>query len=141
MFCKCTLSQLQNLHQAITDIMKICLLVTFLKTIISFWNMMTASAPIQATEAMVKYWISNEQMVQPASLWVRSIPMRKNRSMRRIATHNWTWKMLISRFRIVLLEQHKKTVHAYVIRKKCAESKSKPSKRGNKYNNGVAFKL
>jgi hypothetical protein len=57
-----------GIDHAITEIMTMCFLVRCPNTMISFWNMTTASAPIQATEAIVKYWISREQKVQPASL-------------------------------------------------------------------------
>ena len=71
-------------------------------TMISLWNMRTASAPIQATEAMVKYWIRREQAVQPISFSVRSIPTRKESNMKKMAIQSCTWNLLASFLRIFL---------------------------------------
>ena len=54
-------------------------------TMMSFWNMRMASAPIQQTEDMVKYWIVREKKVQAPLFSVRSMPTRKNRSMQKMA--------------------------------------------------------
>ena len=72
------------------------------KTMMSLWNMSTASAPIQATEAMVKYWMSREKKVQPISLSVRLIPTRKERSMQNMEVLSWMWNLLASFFLIFL---------------------------------------
>ena len=59
------------------------------KTMMSFLNMRTASAPIQNTEARVKYWIRTEATVQPMLFSVRSTPMTNTSNMRNIARQSW----------------------------------------------------
>ena len=58
------------------------------KTMISFLNMSTASAPIQNTEARVKYWIRQDMAVQAIVFSVLSTPTRKMNSIPIIAMHN-----------------------------------------------------
>lgn len=71
-------------------------------TMTSLWNMSTASAPIQATEAMVKYWINREKKVQLISFSVRSIPIRKKSSIQNMAIHSCRWNLDASFWRIFL---------------------------------------
>lgn len=67
------------------DMNRRCFAVNFLNGNTSFINMSTASAPIQATEARVKYWIMREKMVQETGCSVRSMPTRKKNSMKKRA--------------------------------------------------------
>ena len=59
------------------------------KTMMSFLNMRTASAPIQKAEARVKYWIRTEATVQPMVLSVRSTPATNTSNIRSIAKQSW----------------------------------------------------
>ena len=72
------------------------------KTMMSFLNMRTASAPIQNTEARVKYWIRTEATVQPMVFSVRSTPTTNTSNMRNIARQSWTLNLLTSRTRSFL---------------------------------------
>ena len=76
--------------------------VIFPNTMISFWNISTASAPIQNTAARVKYWINSDMMVQPASVSVRSSPTRTKSSMKNMAILSCVWNLLASRTRSFL---------------------------------------
>ena len=76
--------------------------VIFPNTMISFWNISTASAPIQNTAARVKYWINSDITVQPASVSVRSSPTRTNSSIKNMAILSCVWNLLASRWRIFL---------------------------------------
>ena len=71
-------------------------------TMISFWNISTASAPIQNTAARVKYWINSDMMVQPTSVSVRSSPTRTKSSMKNMAILSCVWNLLASRTRSFL---------------------------------------
>ena len=74
-------------------------------TMMSFLNMRTASAPIQNTEARVKYWIRTEAIVQPMVFSVRSTPMTHDSNMRNMARQSWMLNLLASRFRSFLFAQ------------------------------------
>ena len=73
------------------------LVVIVPNTMISFWNMSTASAPIHITAARVKYWMIKDMAVQTMSFSVLLMPMRKKRSMQKRAAQSWTWNLLGSR--------------------------------------------
>ena len=59
------------------------------KTMMSFLNMRTASAPIQNTEARVKYWIRTESTVQTMEFSVLSTPTTNTSNMKNIARQSW----------------------------------------------------
>ena len=90
---ECNDKKIQNtftdalLPQQIKDIATTNLVVTFPKTIMSFLNMRMASAPIQNTEARVKYCIRTEDIVQPMLFSVRSTPTVNTSNMSSMAIH------------------------------------------------------
>ncbi len=92
----------QHLHQQTKETISMYLVVIWPKTMMSFWNMSTASAPIHNTAAIVKYWMSTDMAVQAMSLSVLLIPTRKERSIKNIARQSWTWNLVGSRFRSFL---------------------------------------
>ena len=96
--------KVRNLHQQIRETVTRYFTVILPNTMISFWNISTASAPIQPTEARVKYWMNSDMMVQPASVSVRSIPTRKNSSIPNMAMLSCMWNLLASRWRSFLDE-------------------------------------
>jgi len=100
--CMVLPKQVWNLRQQMRETVTRYFTVILPNTMISFWNISTASAPIQPTEARVKYWMNSDMMVQPASVSVRSIPTRKNSSIPNMAIHSCAWNLLASRWRSFL---------------------------------------
>ena len=76
---------LQQTREGIT----ICFHEALSNSMISLLNMSTASAPIQNTAAIVKYWMVSDMMVQMMSFSIRSIPTRKNSSMQIMEIECW----------------------------------------------------
>ena len=98
-----------TLPQHIREVVMILLLDT--KTVINFLNIRTASAPIQKTDAIVKYKIRTETAVQTTSFSVLSIPAANINSIKNKAMHSCACNLLISFTRSFLYNQPQQAQH------------------------------
>ena len=86
-----------HLHQHISDTVTKNLVEVEPNTMTSFWNMSTASAPMNITDTSVKYWIRADTATQPPYTAVWLIPLTKTISIQNRAVQSWTWNMVVTR--------------------------------------------
>ena len=94
-----------DLHQQTKETAMMYLVVIWIKTITSFWNMSRASAPIHMKATRLKYWIRADTVTQPPyeySGGTRSMPIMNTSSMKKRAILSCTWNFVASRVRSFL---------------------------------------